>query len=320
MESLLASIPERFWPNIRVGLRLAFIAITAVVVTYLLRRLVSRLRYHIVQVAEEIEGVPDPEVEKRAATMAGVFRTLVTVIIGTVAIAMSLREMGFDIGPLVAGAGVAGIAIGLGSQHLFKDLLSGFFLLVDDQVRVGDVAVINGTGGVVEELNLRTTVLRDSEGVVHFFQNGNITALANRTRDYSNYIFKIGLAYGSNVDAALEILQRIDAEVRASPFGELIREPLEPWGVDQFVETGVILKARIKTLPGRQWQVGREMNRRIKAAFEEAGIEFQTRIPRAEPLREPAPTRTEVQQMVREVTAELLAKAPNPANKPGAKT
>ena len=203
METLLASIPEHFWPYLRIGLRLTFIITAAIAVAYLLRRLVSRLRFHIVQMAEEIDGVTDPEVEKRAATVAGVFQTLVSAIIGTIAIAMSLREMGFDIGPLVAGAGVAGIAIGLGSQHLFKDLLNGFFLLIDDQVRVGDVAVINGTGGVVEELNLRTTVLRDSEGVVHFFQNGNILSLANKTRDYSHYIFQIGLAYGTNIDAAL---------------------------------------------------------------------------------------------------------------------
>jgi small conductance mechanosensitive channel len=221
---------------------------------------------------------------------------------------MSLREMGFDIGPLVAGAGVAGIAIGLGSQHLFKDLLNGFFLLIDDQVRVGDVAVINGTGGVVEELNLRTTVLRDSEGVVHFFQNGNITALANKTRDYSNYVFQIGLAYGSNVDAALEILHHIDAQVRATEMGEFIREPLESWGVDQFVETGIILKARVKTQAGKQWLVGREMNRRIKAAFEEAGIEFQTRKARIE---SPAgASKEEIRQMVRDVAAEILITAP----------
>jgi moderate conductance mechanosensitive channel len=308
METLLAGIPERFWPYLRVGLRLGFIVITAVVVAYLLRRLVSRLRFHIVQMAEEIEGVPDPEVEKRAATVAGVFQTLVSAIIGTIAIAMSLREMGFDIGPLVAGAGVAGIAIGLGSQHLFKDLLNGFFLLIDDQVRVGDVAIVNGTGGVVEELNLRTTVLRDSEGVVHFFQNGNITSLANRTRDYSHYVFQIGLAYGSNVDAAIEILHHIDAQVRSGPMGEWIREPLEPWGIDQFVETGVILKARIKTQAGKQWQVGREMNRLIKAAFEEAGIEFQTRKGRSEATV--AAAKDELRQMVREAATEILVTSP----------
>ena len=159
-------------------------------------------------------------------------------------------------------------------------------------------------------------MLRDSEGVMHFFQNGNITSLANRTRDYSNYIFQIGLAYGSNVDAALEILHRVDAEVRAGQLGDLIRAPLEPWGVDQFVETGIILKARIKTAAGKQWQVGREMNRRIKAAFEEAGIEFQTRKARIESPSGSTLTRDEVRQMVREAAAELLVNTPASIKKP----
>ena len=270
MIELLTSIPDRFLPHVEVGLRVIFIAAIATVTAILMRRLVGRLRFHLVR---------DLEMEKRAATVAAVFRTLVTVMVVMIATAMILREMGFDIGPLIAGAGVAGIAIGLGSQHLFKDLLNGFFLLLDDQIRVGDSAVINGTGGVVEQLNLRTTVLRDGEGVLHYFQNGNITSLANKTRDYSNYIFQIGLAYTADVDRAFAIMRQIGEDVKASEYGKVIQKPLEIWGVDQFVETGVVIKARIQTLPGQQWGVGREMNKRIKAAFEAAGIDFQARPP-----------------------------------------
>jgi moderate conductance mechanosensitive channel len=311
MEELLRSIPDNLWPYLRVGMRLVFIAATAMLLNYLLRRLVTRMRFRIVELKEDFEGIRDPEVDKRAATMAGVFGTLVSLIVGTVATAMCLREMGFEIFPLVAGAGVAGIAIGFGSQHLFKDLLNGFFLLIDDQIRVGDVAIINGTGGAVEELNLRTTVLRDSEGVVHYFQNGNITSLANRTRDYSRYVFTIGLSYGSHVDAAIEILRRIDAEIRSSEWAEVIKEPLDIWGVDQFVETGIVLKARITTKAGSQWQVGREMNRRIKAAFEEAGIEFQARTAKIDqPKNDPA--KNELRQLVAEILREQV---PPPAKR-----
>src|SRR5690242_14144279 len=148
MIDLLASVPERFWPPIEVGLRVAFILAIAAVFVLMTRRVVNRLRAHFVRLSQTADGTP--EIERRARTLEGVIQTVLSVIIIAIAIAMSLREMGFDIGPLLAGAGVAGIAVGLGSQHIFKDLLNGFFMLVDDQVRVGETAVINGTGGVVE--------------------------------------------------------------------------------------------------------------------------------------------------------------------------
>jgi small conductance mechanosensitive channel len=263
--------------------RVVFIFAGAIVSAFLMRRLVNRLRYQIVKMGEGAEASSEMELEKRAATFAGILRTLITVLVSTIAAGMALREMGFDVGPLIAGAGVAGIAVGLGAQNLFRDVISGFFVLIEDQVRVGDIAIVNGVGGVVEELNLRTIVLRDAEGVVHIFPNGGVTSLANRTREFSYYMFNIGLSYRSDVDRAIAAMREVDAAIRREEaYGRLIREPIDVFGVDQFLETGVLVKARIKTVPGKQWEVGREMNRRIKILFDEKGIEFQTKAAKIE--------------------------------------
>jgi small conductance mechanosensitive channel len=286
------------------GLRAVFVILAAAGVAFLLRKLVSRLRFHIVRIAEQHEGHADPEVAKRAATVSAVVKTVITVLVVLVASGMVLRELGFDIGPLIAGAGVAGIAIGLGSQHVFKDVLNGVLLLVDDQLRVGDIAIVNGVGGVVEQLNLRTTVLRDAEGTVHYFQNGNITSLANRTRDYSIYVFDLGLSYSADMDRAMEVLRRVDGELRRedAQTASYIAGEMEVWGVDQFTANGVLLKARIKTIPGKQWDVGREMNRRIKLAFEAAGIEFQTKLAK---IRISQDDELALRELIREVATQV---------------
>jgi small conductance mechanosensitive channel len=149
------------------------------------------------------------------------------------------------------------------------------FLLVENQIRVNDVVVINGTGGLVEEINLRTTVLRSLDGTVHIFPNGAITSLSNMTREYSYYVFDVGVAYKEDTDRVVEVLREVGRELREDPeYAPLILEPLEVLGLDKFADSAVIIKARIKTLPVQQWKVGREMNRRIKKRFDELGIEI----------------------------------------------
>jgi small conductance mechanosensitive channel len=188
---------------------------------------------------------------------------------------MVLREAGFDIGPLLAGAGIVGLAVGFGAQNLVRDVISGMFLLIENQVRVNDVAVINGTGGLVEELNLRTTVLRGLDGTLHIFPNGAINTLSNMTHGYSFYVFNVGVAYKEDTDRVVSVLQEIAAEMmQEEPYRPMILEPLEVLGVDKFADSAVIIKARIKTMPIQQWTVGREMNRRIKKRFDELGIEI----------------------------------------------
>ncbi len=170
---------------------------------------------------------------------------------------------------------MAGVALGFGAQSIVKDVISGFFLLIENQIRVNDVCVLNGTGGLVEEINLRTTVLRSLDGVVHIFPNGSITSISNMTREFSFYVFDVGVAYKEDTDKVSQVLRDIGAEMQADEeFADSILEPLEIMGVDKFADSAVIVKARIKTQPIRQWAVGREMNRRIKKRFDELGIEI----------------------------------------------
>jgi small conductance mechanosensitive channel len=215
------------------------------------------------------------EMEKRATTIISVLSKVTSMIVWLVALVMALTEMTFHIEPLLAGLGVAGLALGLGAQTLIKDWLGGIFLLLEDQLRIGDSVVINGTSGAVEEINLRTTLLRSENGAVHVIANGSITMLSNLTRDYSYYVFEATLAHRADVDRALAILNTIGGELASSdPYRSLILAPIEVMGVDRLADRGVTIKARIKTLPSKQAIVGRELNRRVKARLDAEGIAF----------------------------------------------
>ena len=210
---------------------------------------------------------------KRARTLGSVISKVTTVVVSTVAFLMALGELGIDVTPVLTGAGIVGLAVGFGAQTLVRDIISGFFIILEDQVRVGDVAMINGTGGLVEAINLRTIVLRDNEGVVHIFPNGGIQTLANRTKDHSFYVIDLDISYHEDVDRVSAMLREIAEEMRAEDaYGPFILAPLEIMGVDAFREWSMVLKMRIKTVPLKQWDVGREFRRRIRKRFEEAGI------------------------------------------------
>jgi small conductance mechanosensitive channel len=188
---------------------------------------------------------------------------------------MILREFRIDIAPVLAGAGIAGVALGFGAQTLVRDVISGFFLILEDQVRVGDVAAINGTGGLVEEINLRTIVLRDVDGTVHVFPNGAINTLANRSKDFSYYVIDLGITYREDPDRVVAVLKEVGADLQRDPqFGPFILEPIEVLGIDAFADWSVRLKLRIKTVPLKQWDVGRELRKRIRNAFDRHGIEI----------------------------------------------
>jgi small conductance mechanosensitive channel len=268
---------EGLKPSLIVALRVALIVSGAWVTNTLLRRGFHRTWLYFVQSMQKGRR-SDPEFEKQAATIAGVMQRTTTVGIYVLATFMALKELGFDVAPLLAGAGVASIAIGFGAQNLVRDVISGIFLLWENQIRVNDVAVINDTGGLVEQINLRTTVLRDSEGTVHVFPNGAITKLANRTQGFSCYVFNLNLSYQDDADKAIAMLRATGQELAAEePYKALVLAPIEVWGVDQLGETHVVVKGRIKTLPGKQWDVGREINRRLKQKFDEAGFDMPAR-------------------------------------------
>lgn len=267
--------PERIYPLAANVLRFFVVLVAAYIATRIARGLIRGLRTRIVAAMQQAAGGTNTELEKRAGTIISIVGKSVSVVVWGVAVVMALKEIGFDIGPLLAGAGVAGLAIGFGAQNLVKDVLSGLFMLLENQIRVNDVAVINGTGGRVEEVNLRTTVLRSLDGVVHIFPNGGITTLSNMTREYSYYVFDVGVAYKEDTDRVTEVLVSLADEMqREEAYEADILEPLEVLGVDEFADSAVVIKARLKTLPLQQWKVGREMNRRIKKKFDEVGIEI----------------------------------------------
>ena len=222
---------------------------------------------------------------KRARTLGSLIRNATIALIVGIAALMILRELGLDIAPVLTGAGIVGLAVGFGAQTLVRDIISGFFLILEDQVRVGDSAAINGTAGLVEAIHLRTIVLRDVEGTVHVFPNGAINTLANRSKEYSYYVINLGLSYRENPDRVAAVLRSVGEELqRDDRFSPLILEPLEIMGVDAFADWWAQLKLRIKTVPSKQWEVGRELRRRILIAFEEHGIDIP--IPAIRPNRD----------------------------------
>jgi small conductance mechanosensitive channel len=276
MEEITALLAEiEFWPIAMSALRVLLILLGSWIAVRIANRLIRGLRVRIAGVMKKRAGGSPQELDKRAETVGGIIRKTTSVVIYGLAIVMAVREAGFDIGPILAGAGVLGLAVGFGAQNLVRDVMSGLFMLIENQIRVNDVAVINGTGGLVEEINLRTTVLRSLDGTVHVFPNGAITSLSNMTREYSFYVFETGVAYKEDTDRVAGVLKEIaDGLMQDEPYRSAILAPLEILGVDRFDDSAVIIKSRLKTAPIQQWMVGREMNRRIKKKFDEVGIEI----------------------------------------------
>lgn len=237
-------------------------------------KVLKKVERHLIKKGQE-EGEPPSESAKRAETLVRLMRQAVYLAIWVTIGLIVLKEVGVEIGPILAGAGIVGLAVGFGAQNLVRDVISGFFMILENQVRVGDVAIINGTGGLVEKVNFRTLVLRDLAGVVHVFPNGTITTLSNMTQEWSAYVFEIGVAYKENTDRVVAVLQEVLADMRRdATFGPLILEEPEIFGVDKFADSAVVIKGRIKTRPIRQWMVGREYLRRVKLAFDAQDIEI----------------------------------------------
>lgn len=266
---------ERWLPWAIRGLRVAVILTGAWLVTLASRRLLLKLRAHAVRSMDRRGQVTETELEKRAATVGSVLAKIVNAVIWIVACVMALRELTFDIQPLLAGLGVVGLALGLGAQALIKDWIGGLLLLMEDQVRIGDSVIINGIPGVVEELNLRTTILRGENGAVHVVSNGGIGTLSNLTREYSYYMFEVTLAHKADLDRALGIIEQAGADIAADEdLAELTLAPIEVMGVERIADRGVVIRARLKTLPAKQAIIGRELNRRVNASLVKAGVPF----------------------------------------------
>jgi small conductance mechanosensitive channel len=256
------------------GLHIAMILVVGFLGIRFVRLGMQQLERVITLANEPGEEIPGTA-HKRAATLTGILRTIALAMIWAIVVIEILHQVGLDIRPILAGAGILGLAVGFGAQNIVRDLISGFFIILEDQVRLGDVAVINGTGGLVESITFRITTLRDFSGVVHIFPNGTITTLSNMTMDWSAFVLDMGVAYKEDTDRVVEVMRQVGEELREDPeFQDKFVSPIEIVGVDKFADSAVVIQIRIKTKPLEQWNVGREYRRRLKRAFDANGIEI----------------------------------------------
>jgi len=251
------------------GARILFIAVAA----YIIIRIGTTATQQLEREMSSGTGQDVIERTKRAQTLGRLLQNSLAVVVILIAALTALRELGVDITPALTGAGIVGLAVGFGAQTLVRDVISGFFLILEDQVRVGDVAVVNGQGGLVEAVNLRTIVLRDEEGTVHVFPNGEVKTLANKSKDFAYYVISVGVLYDEDPDRVADAINAAADSLHTDPeFRVHILEPIEIYGVDAFEATQLVLKARIKTVPLKQWTVGRELRMRIAKTFRERSI------------------------------------------------
>jgi moderate conductance mechanosensitive channel len=251
------------------GLRILLI----VLIAYALSRAVHLLVKRFERELRRSTRLTSREQAKRARTIGFVVDKMATVLIVGIATATVLFELGVNVAPLLTGAGIAGVALGFGAQWLIKDLLSGFCLILEDQVRVGDDATINGTDGLVEQINLRTIVLRDVRGTVHVFANGAIQTLANQSKDFSHYVIDLNISYKEDPDRVSEIVREVDRDLRTnSEFASIMLEPAQIHGVVGFADWSMQLRIRLKTVPQQQWKVGREFRKRLRKALNQHGV------------------------------------------------
>jgi small conductance mechanosensitive channel len=260
---IVSSTGERVISSIA---NIVLISVLAVVVWEVASSLIER------QLSNSSQGASP---STRARTLLPLAQTALKIVLVVLVVMVVLAEIGVNITPLLAGAGVVGLAVGFGAQKLVQDVITGWFILMEDTIAVGDVAEVAGHAGLVERINIRTIRLRDLSGVVHTIPFSTVDAVKNFTKDFSYYLFEVGVAYREDTDEVVAVLRALDEEMRNDPdYGPDILEPLEVMGVDRFEDSAVIVRVRTKTRPLRQWAIGREFNRRMKKVFDEKGIEI----------------------------------------------
>jgi len=260
------------------GLRIAVVVVAA----YMVIRVGSAATLRLEREMASGSGLNVIERTKRAQTVGQLLQKALVMTVIAIAGLTILREVGVDTTAALTGAGILGLAVGFGAQTVVRDVISGFFLILEDQVRVGDVAVVNGQAGLVESVNLRTIVLRDDEGSVHVFPNGEVKTLVNKSKDFSYYVVSLNVSYDEDPDRVIAAVKEAADSLMADPDLRVhILEPLEVFGVDSFEQTFMVVKTRIKTVPMKQWIVGRELRRRIAQTLREKGISLA--VPAAAP-------------------------------------
>lgn len=251
------------------GARILGIALAAWIAIAIAQRSIRALRIRI------STRFDDHEARKRAETLGRVFRYIAAVVISLIAGMLVLSELGVSVAPILGAAGVVGLAVGFGAQSLVKDFFTGFFLLLENQIRQGDVVKLGDHAGLVEEVTLRYVQLRDYDGNVHFVPNGTISSVVNMSRGFAQAVVEIGVGYGEDLDRVMSVMRDVGREMRADPtHAEHMLDDLELAGVERWADSAVMIRGRFRVAPLQQWNVRRDYLRRLKRAFDAHGIEI----------------------------------------------
>jgi len=253
------------------GIKVIGILITLVILSQMSRWIIKWLERFI----PEKDPLQAVEAKKRAQTLGNILRHSLLIVITFIAVLTILGELGIQLGPLLATAGIGAVALGFGAQSLVKDVISGFFIILENQYRIGDAIEVAGVSGLVESVSLRKTVLRDLEGRVHTIPNGEIKVVTNLSKEWSRAVVDIGISYREDIDQIITLLSEIGKELaEEEPYKSAILEPMQILGVEQFKESEIIIRMIVKTVPLKQWEVSRELRRRIKNRFDKKGIQI----------------------------------------------
>ena len=252
-----------------------FLILLLFIVLRVTTSLINNLRHGLIKRMAYRTDEPNLEIEKRLNTLMGILRKTARIIIWSIFGMIFLGKFNINIAPILTGAGIVGLAVGFGAQELVRDFISGFFILLEDGIRTGDVVTLNGTSGKVERIELRTITLRDSSGVVHIFQNGKINTISNMTKGWSAMVFNIGVAYKENLTQVMQLMQQVgDGMFVDEEYRHKMLDTIEISGLNGFGDSSLDIRARIRTKPGQQWGIGREYRKRLKETFDENNIEI----------------------------------------------
>lgn len=254
------------------GIKIVLIALAA----YILKRITHGVIVRAVRIAVRSEDFQSKEAEeKRENTLISLFTVTLQTIIVLIAGMMILEELGVEIGPMLAAAGIVGLAFGFGGQYLIRDIITGLFIIMENQYRIGDVININGIGGLVENITLRKTTLRDLNGTVHHIPHGEIKTVSNLTKDFSRVNMNLGIAYSSDLEHVITVVNRVGNELADDPlFKDSILKPIQFVRVDDFGDSAIVIKMVGDTKVLKQWEVAGEFRKRLKIAFDKEGIEI----------------------------------------------
>lgn len=254
------------------GIKIAVIVIAAILIKSIAKKSIQR----IVKAATHSDrpGTDEGEI-KRMNTIVRIFSWTVSVLITVIAFMMIAQELGIQIAPLLASAGIVGVAIGFGGQYLVRDVITGFFLIFENQYRIGDVVNMEGLGGVVEDISLRVTTLRDMNGTVHYIPHGEIKKVSNLSKQFAKVNLNVRVSYRTDLNKLIEVINRVGSELASDPnWKDLIDEAPAFLRVDSFDDSAISVKIVGVTKPLQQWSVTGELRKRIKEAFDAEGIEI----------------------------------------------